>query len=78
MQSTIYNSNAMIFEGFAKARSQVSVWFAARTQARAQRRLYRRTYRELNAMSDHGLADLGFRRKDLRSIALTASGFDTE
>lgn len=41
-------------------------------EAYAQRKLYNETYRELNALSNRDLADLGIHRSMIKSIALDA------
>lgn len=39
----------------------------------AKRKIYRRTVRELGALSDRDLADLGLHRSHIRQIAQTAA-----
>lgn len=39
----------------------------------ARRRVYRQTVRELSALSDRTLSDLGVGRGDIRAVALEAS-----
>lgn len=46
-----------------------SIFEAIKTR-RAQNRLYRQTMRELSALSERELADLGLCRYDLRRVAL--------
>lgn len=42
-------------------------------QARARRSLYRRTVRELNALGDRELADLGLNRNAIKFVARNAA-----
>lgn len=39
----------------------------------AKRRVYRNTYKELSALSDRDLADLGISRASIRTISLEAA-----
>jgi uncharacterized protein YjiS (DUF1127 family) len=39
----------------------------------AQRRMFGQTFRELNALTDRELADLGIHRADIRRIAAQAA-----
>ena len=44
-------------------------FFARLRQSFADHRKYQATYDELNALSDHGLADLGLSRLNIRDVA---------
>jgi uncharacterized protein YjiS (DUF1127 family) len=52
--------------GFAR---RVQTFVAAYREARMEQRLYNQTYRELDALSDRELADIGVRRGDIQDIA---------
>jgi uncharacterized protein YjiS (DUF1127 family) len=47
-------------------------WYETFVQNRANYRMYARTLRELNALSDRELADLGLSRSSLNDVARSA------
>lgn len=72
MYGLIMTSTALGFV-FERASHWVDGVSASISEARAKRAVYDRTLKELSAMSDRDLADLGIARCDARSIAHEAA-----
>lgn len=53
--------------------AQLATWRAGILAASARRSVYRRTVRELGALNDRELADLGMSRSMIRQIATEAA-----
>ncbi len=58
---------------FEQLKQNVSVWLEAFAAQQRHRKLYRDSVRELRSLSDRDLADLGFNRSMIKSIALEAA-----
>ncbi len=64
---SVLNSTAAFTATFGE---RIGTWFRNTAENRVKRDLYRQTVRELSALSNRDLADLGIARSDISRVAL--------